>query len=60
MKKILFSLITFLFPIMLINATNISNIDMDIYVDENGDAFVTETWKANVTQGTEGYHPYLI
>ena len=59
MKKILFSLITFLFPIMLINATNISNIDMDIYVDENGDAFVTETWKANVTQGTEGYHPYF-
>ena len=31
---------------------------MDIYVDNNGDAYVTETWKCNVTQGTEVYHPY--
>ena len=31
---------------------------MDIYVDNQGDAYVTETWKCNVIQGTEVYHPY--
>ena len=59
MKKILFGLLTFLFPLMFVCATDISNIDMDIYVDLNGDALVTETWNANVTDGTEGYHPYF-
>ncbi|MBE6139863.1 MAG: DUF2207 domain-containing protein [Firmicutes bacterium] len=59
MKKILFGLIAFLFPLMFINATSISDIDMDIYVDKNGDAFITETWNAYVNEGTEGYHPYF-
>ena len=31
---------------------------MDIFVDQNGDAYVTEIWKCNVTEGTEVYHPY--
>ena len=30
---------------------------MDIYIDKNGNAEVTEVWNANLTQGTEGYRP---
>ena len=51
-------LIIFLFPICGVNATSVSSINMDIYLDNNGNANVTETWVANVTGGTEGYHPY--
>lgn len=58
MKKFLFGLVLFLFPAFLVNANSISNIDMDIYVDKAGDAYVTEVWKSKVSSGTEGYHPY--
>ena len=58
MKKILLIIILLFTSIMYVDATSISKIDMDIYVDNNGTATVTETWDANVTQGTEGYHPY--
>ena len=58
MKKIiLFFLLLFSF-ILSVDASSISNIDMDIYVDNNGVATITETWNANVTEGTEGWHPY--
>lgn len=43
---------------MVVDATSVSNIDMDIFVDSYGNAIVTETWDAYVNQGTEGYHPY--
>lgn len=61
MKKVIkiISLISilFLFP-LVVKANTINKIDMDIYVDKNGTAHVTETWSANLTQGTEGYKPY--
>ena len=41
-----------------VRANSIQSISMDIYVDSNGDAKVTETWNCNVNQGTEVYHPY--
>jgi len=64
MKKVfkifLFSL--FIFIIFALNneakANSIDKISMDIYVDSNGDAYVTEVWNCNTTQGTEVYHPY--
>ena len=40
------------------DATSINNIDMDIFIDAYGDAIITETWDAYVTEGTEGWHPY--
>ena len=43
---------------MVVDATSVSNIDMDIFVDIYGNAFVIETWDAYVTDVTEGYHPY--
>lgn len=58
--KVLFFTFIFLFFIFVSNvdANSISSINMNIYVDNNGDAHVTEVWDCNVTQGTECYHPY--
>lgn len=47
----------FAFPIV-VKANSISKIDMNIYLDNNGTAHVTETWSANLSTGTEGYKPY--
>ena len=58
MKKILFFILCFFASISVVNASSISSIDMDIVLDEYGTATITETWKANVNQGTEGWHPY--
>ena len=41
-----------------VKANSINSINMDIYVDSNGDAEVTETWNCYTSHGTEGYHPY--
>ena len=58
MKKIILSIILFFSTLMVVDASSISMIDMDIFVDKNGVATVTEIWNANVTEGTEGWHPY--
>ena len=58
MKKIFLIIIIFFSTLMVVDASTISKIDMDIYVDDEGTATVTETWNANVTEGTEGWHPY--
>lgn len=39
-------------------ANSINNISMDIFVDNDGNASITEIWKCNTDQGTEVYHPY--
>lgn len=57
MKKIIFLIILLLIPNIIL-ANEIYNIDMNIYVDNNGTAHVTETWKTNLNEGTEGYKPY--
>lgn len=31
---------------------------MDIYIDDNGNANITEIWDATLDNGTEGYHPF--
>ena len=64
MKKILKITILFIFCLILFSigknaeANSISSISMEIYVDKNGNAKITETWKCNTNQGTEVYHPY--
>lgn len=58
MKKILFLILCF-FAFISVKATSIDSIDMDIVLDVSGTATITETWEANVTDGTEGYHPYF-
>lgn len=64
MKKTIKILFCFLFTFILfsighkVEANSIQSISMDIFIDDSGDAYVTETWKCNVNQGTEVYHPY--
>lgn len=61
MKKI-FNFLIFSFAFIMfstnVKANNISKISMDIYVDNNGDAYITEVWNAYLSSGTEGYRYY--
>ena len=41
-----------------VQANSISSISMDIYIDNSGNAQVTEVWDCYTNQGTESYHPY--
>ena len=58
MKKLFFTLILIFSSIMVVDATSISNIDMNIFIDNYGTAHVEEIWTAYVSEGTEGWHPY--
>ena len=64
MKKILKIFMLFLFGVIIfslgncVQANSIQRISMDIYIEENGDAQITEIWNCNTSQGTEVYHPY--
>ena len=64
MKKTIKILLIFIFALAIfsignkVDANSIQSISMDIFVDNDGDAYVTETWRCDVTQGTEVYHPY--
>ena len=57
-RYILVFVCLFLYPV-LVNANSVSNIDMKIYVDDNGNASITEVWDATLNSMTEGYHPYF-
>lgn len=57
--------VIFIFTILLLYmfigkayATSIDDINIDVYIDENGDAYVTETWKTSLYEGTEGYRTF--
>jgi len=54
---ILFLLICMLFS-SAVYANDITKITMDIFVDNFGNAHVTEKWAADLNSGTEGYKPY--
>ena len=61
MKK--FYLASFIFVLILsfgsVNASNkITSISMDIYINDSGDANVTEVWECRATEKTEWYHTY--
>ena len=61
MKKTLKIILVFLLSIIIlglsknVKANSISKISMDIYIDNNGDATVTEIWTCSTNQGTEVY-----
>lgn len=59
--KILFFVFLFFAVIAVkqtVEANSINKISMDIYVDSQGDAHVTEVWNCKASEGTEVYHPY--
>lgn len=64
MKKTIKVILIFLFSFILlglgreVKANSISKISMDIYIDNKGEATVTEVWNCTTNKGTEVYHPY--
>lgn len=58
-KKYLICLLLLFIPFIKVNANSISKIEMDIHVDNDGNATVTETWDATYYDKTEYYHPYF-
>ena len=59
MKKIIYGMFIFLISSTLVHASNeIYNIDMDIYLDEQGNANITEVWDVKGSDGTEWYRGY--
>lgn len=60
MKKIYVMILVFIFMVSfnVVNANTINSIKMDIYVDNSGDAHITEVWDCYATQDTEWYHTY--
>ena len=56
MKKIIFLIVTFLFSISIVSAkNNIYNIDIKVYLDEEGNADIEEIWNVKGSDGTEWY-----
>ena len=59
MKKLFILLaIIFCFGITNVYANTIYSIDVDTYIDKNGNAQITETWDVEGSDGTEWYHPF--
>lgn len=58
MKKFILIIASFFFCTN-VYANTISKMDIDIFIEENGDALVTEIWEAKVNKGTEGYKQYF-
>ena len=58
MKKVLFLFLCLFLTVTTVNASSIDEIDMDIILDEEGNATITEKWSAYPNQGTEAWHPY--
>ena len=58
MKKIFYIIAIFISLIYVnVSANTIYSIDMDIYLDENGNANITEIWNVKGHDGTEWYKP---
>ena len=58
-KKILISLVIILIiGITNVYANEIEKIDVDMYLNKDGSANVTETWVVDGSDGTEWYHPF--
>ena len=56
MKKFLF-LVVFLFCAASLHAQEIRSIDIDVYINDQGDAYVEQRWDVTVVRGTEWYIP---
>ena len=47
------------FP-FIASADEVHDFDMDIYINSNGDAYITEVWDATSDMGSEFYHSYYM
>src|SRR5574344_2314791 len=56
-KYIVFTLIICLLNLSFVKANTIDSINVEVTLDKNGNAEVTEIWHMNVDEGTEVYKP---
>lgn len=61
-KKLISTILcTFLFLTIIVQTTfganNVSNINVDVVIFEDGSAYIIQTWNCYFTEGTEGYFP---
>ena len=58
--KTLFFVFIFLFFIFIgnVNANTLNSVKMDVFIDDNGNANITEVWDYTVNSGTENYHSF--
>ena len=57
-KYLVFSLVLFFSLSFNVFANEINTIKLDVFINKDGSASITEIWSANLNQGTEGYHPF--
>lgn len=57
-KLLFLTLVSFFWSIILVDANEIKNIDMEIYINSNGNASVVERWNVYLNEGTEGYRSF--
>lgn len=60
-NKLIITLIFFVSVFVLkssVKANTIEKVDMNVYIDKNGNGNVTEVWEAILTEGTEGYRRF--
>ncbi len=50
-------LLTSLLSQVVLGANNVSDINVDVVIYDDGTAYITQTWNCNFTEGTEGYIP---
>lgn len=46
-----------IFTLNTLGANNVSDINVDVVIYDDGSAYITQTWNCNFTEGTEGYIP---
>lgn len=56
--NILVVIVIFLFFPTGIKANTINKVSMDVYIDNRGNASITELWDTNLNEGTEGYKEF--
>ena len=56
-SKLMVIVIIMIFSIN-VNANSINEIEMNVYLDNGGNAIVEEVWNSSLTQGTEGYRTF--
>ncbi len=57
LKNIFILMVLILITTINVNANNIYSINMDVYIDKEANATITETWRVKGSNGTEWYKP---
>lgn len=60
LKYIVFTLLITFLSLGVVNANSLYNLDIDVFINDDGSAHIKEIWDMNVNQGTEVYKPMII